>query len=303
MRNFVIFFEEKEGTSPLVRLLDNFATVSVVHQVDNSGWEPFDRHNAGPMSISDLERCLDLVYGGGTVDMASLNRIYTRTAVRPLESLPPGKSIGFKMRFRSPRGTPRLVRSIVRRLGLSRRVVDRVFQRPFRDRMIDVLRKHDVFVFLAVRQDVLRWALSKYHGDGSGKRGHLQFKIASGQISADKLDKILVDCDRLERIIAQCEAEHERKHALMREFKAAGLHVQPLCYEDFVDDKVRYFEHLLNCIDVEVTRQDIDAALQSGTDFKKVHSDRIADFVDNHAEVLEKFGDRFASWQSHASQN
>ena len=32
MRNFIILFNEKAGTSPLVRLLDKFELISVVHQ-------------------------------------------------------------------------------------------------------------------------------------------------------------------------------------------------------------------------------------------------------------------------------
>ena len=46
MRDFIIFFEEKKGTSPLVRLLDNYCGISVVHQTENRGWEPFDRTTA-----------------------------------------------------------------------------------------------------------------------------------------------------------------------------------------------------------------------------------------------------------------
>lgn len=66
MRNFIILFNEKSGTSPLVRLLDKFESISILRQENNSGFEPFDRHNCGLMSLRDLRKCLDIVYGKGT---------------------------------------------------------------------------------------------------------------------------------------------------------------------------------------------------------------------------------------------
>ena len=35
MQNFIILFKGSEGTSPLVRLLDEFDQISIIHQVDN----------------------------------------------------------------------------------------------------------------------------------------------------------------------------------------------------------------------------------------------------------------------------
>jgi hypothetical protein len=49
MNNFIVLFEEKEGTSSLVRLLDNFERVSVVHHKKGGGWEPFDQHNCATL--------------------------------------------------------------------------------------------------------------------------------------------------------------------------------------------------------------------------------------------------------------
>jgi len=84
MRNFIIFFEEKEGTSPLVRLLDNFDQISVVHQVGKDwSWEPFDRHSCGRLSMHDLTQCFDLIFGENLLDMERLNAIYTKTAKAP----------------------------------------------------------------------------------------------------------------------------------------------------------------------------------------------------------------------------
>ena len=102
MNNFIIFFEEKEGTSPLMRLLDNFEKISVLHHAQNIGWEPFDRHNCGPLTLRDLRSCFDILFSGAPIDMARLNGIYGRTAKRPLADVDATKSVGFKMRFHSP---------------------------------------------------------------------------------------------------------------------------------------------------------------------------------------------------------
>ena len=37
-------------------------------------------------------------------------------------------------------------------------------------------------------------------------------------------------------------------------------------------------------------------------DMRKVHSDDISEFVENHREVLDRFGDSFGEWKSEGSQ-
>ncbi|MCJ8270587.1 MAG: hypothetical protein MJK04_14445, partial [Psychrosphaera sp.] len=84
MRNFIIFFTEKEGSTPLVRLLDNFDPISMLHQVDTVAWEPFDVNGCGPMPLKTLETCLNTVYKEGPIDNKKLNDLYTQTAINSL---------------------------------------------------------------------------------------------------------------------------------------------------------------------------------------------------------------------------
>ena len=293
MRNFIILFNEKEGTSPLVRLLDNFDQVSITHQVQNSGWEPFDRHNCGPMPLANLERCLDIVFGEEPIDIDQLNQVYTETAKFPLAEFSKSGAVGFKMRFVPPRNNSPYMASFSPWNRMYRRHAESLFRRM----MIELLSRNNVAVFFAVRQDVLRWGLSKYHGDGTGKAGHLQFKLASGQISRDDIDKIHVDCLRLDKIISTYEEELVRKRRLMEEFKLAGIRTRPLIYEEFLEDKHQYFGQIFEFLDLEVSKEEIDAAINQGEYFKKVHSDNLSDFVENHEEVNEKFGNRFVNWR------
>ena len=295
MRNFIIFFSGKEGTSPLVRLLNNFDQISILHQVNNRGWEPFDAHNCGPMPLRSLKQCLDIVFNNESIDIKQVNNIYTKTSTRPLEEIRKDGVAGFKMRFASP-SNPLHIAAFTSWNKLSKRLFQQYNARSFKSMMIELLKKNNTTVFFAVRQDLLRWALSKYHGDGTGKPGHLQFKLASGEISKEEIGKFHVDCRRLGKIILRCEKVDTQKHQLMEEFKLAGIQVYPLCYEDFLKDKHKYFEQIFKFLELEISKKKIDVALEHGAYFKKVHSDDISDFVVNHQEVLKIFNNRFISW-------
>jgi len=280
MRNFIIFFAEKEGTSPLLRLLNNFEQISIVHQVNREDWEPFDIHNRGAMTLRNLERCLDMVFYRESINFEQLNQIYTGTANEPLEEFSGSEVTGLKMRFTTPGQDSKFWN----------RLPDNFTDSSFRLMMFNVLKRNDVVVFLALRQDILKWALSKYHGDGTGKPGHLQFKLANGKIKRRAIGKIHVDSTRLETIISQCVEAHARKRRLAEDFNLAGIQTHSLIYEDFLTDKQKYLNRILDILELKTSTEEIDAALKKGTYFEKVHSDDITNFVVNHEEVKEKFG-------------
>ena len=156
--------------------------------------------------------------------------------------------------------------------------------------MFDVLKRNDVVVFLALRQEILRWALSKYHGDGTGNPGHLQFKLAKGRIKRNSIGKIHVDSTRFKTTISQCVEAHAYKRRLMEDLKLATIQTHFLIYEDFLTDRRKCLSRILDILELNTSIQEMDAALKKGTYFEKVHSDDITNFVVNHEEVLEKFG-------------
>lgn len=287
-----MFFSEKEGTSVVVRLLNNFPEISIVHQLENKGWEPFDEHNSGAMSLADLKLCLNLVYDSKKFDFEKLNSIYSKTATRSLEPFDgQNTSVGFKMRF-NPHSSHKLDKK-----GLLKRILKS--SPDFESTMIEVLKKNNILVFLMVRQDILRWALSKYHGDGTTKPGHLQFKLASGEISKSDIGKIEVDCDKLEEYIQLCEKEHEDKKKLRKTLMDQGIIVDVLLYEEFLKDDSEYLKNLTSKLELNYSDENIQEAMNSGGYFKKVHSDDISEFVINYEEVLNRFGDRFNDWSSY----
>jgi len=297
MRNFIVFFTEKEGSSPLMHLLDNFPEIDVVHQINNQGWEPLEEHEVGPLSIGKLSRLLDYIYDYRSSSTQRLNKLYTKTSTLPIRQLDRRRSVGFKMRLTPHNYIYPITRSKFQWWNkLWKGILQDKYPHKFRQKVLAAIRKHNLVVFFTVRQDVLRWALSKYHGDGTGKPGHLQFRLATGEISESDINKIHVDCDRLEQVIVDCESKHKQYRRLYEQLVATGVDVHPLKYEEFLDNKQGYFRHLGECLGINWNRPQIDAALARGAYLRKVHSTNIAEFVSNDDEVLEKFGDRFVSW-------
>ena len=297
MNNFIIFFSEREGTSPLVRILNNFDQLNIIHHANGWGWEPFDFHNCGPMSTKSLKRCFELIYGNKPLDMARLNRIYTKTAKTPLEVFDKSKSIGFKMRWRPPKNLLPMASKLPVNFKYFNYSIRKYQMHKFHKLIFQILKKHHIIKFLAIRQNLLNLALSDYHGDGYGNQGHLQFKLATGKITKDDIPKLNVDCDRLEELILRWERVIQRKKQLMEKFERSGIKTYALIYETFCDDKLKYFQEFFSKLNIEVSKEEIETAIRLGSIFKKVHSDDISDFVINHKEVLNRFRDRKITWR------
>jgi hypothetical protein len=278
---FIILFEQKEGSTPMIRLLDNFDSIDIVHQVSNRGWEPFDLHTAGEMPIKNYVRCMDLIFGPKTPYMEELNSIYTATSSRALETFDKRNNVGFKMRLR-----PHHHNKLLRWFRAS----------EFRRKTIDILERHGVTVFVTVRQDVFRWALSMYHGNGTGQPGHLQFKLAKGLIKRSDIPPINVDPDKFRPILGKFENRIEEKRQLIDTLNSRGIRAYPLLYEDFCADKPAFFGKFAESLGIELSAEELRAGLERGTDLKKVHSDDISEFVTNADEILDAFGDRYIRW-------
>jgi hypothetical protein len=299
MRKFILVFTQKEGSSPIIQILDHFDQVSVIHQVQGEGFEPFNDHNCGPMPIASLRACLDIIYGAPPIDFDALNSIYMQTAVRALEEIEPANALGLKMRFVPPAKSWSFLRPIPRLAKKLRPVYVRyqVDYGPFRRMMFDVLSEHSVLVLMAIRQDVFRWALSRYHGDGWGRRGHLQFALKAGDLARENIPRIHVDPERFESVIRHCEALHDRKRRLVSELRASGIMVYPLLYEEFVRDPHQFFTSVLKVLETDVSRDEIDDAIKHGTEFQRVHSGDLSDYVVNHREIENRFAGRFIPWR------
>lgn len=293
----MILFDGREGTTALMQMLNNFDQISVLHHDHQSGWEPFGQKSCESISFRDLEESLKLILNNEAVDVDRFNEIYNKTGKKPLVISNPNGSVGFKMRFEPPRKFAVTLRRLSMWYWGGGKILLDIYSRRFKKMMFDLLKRNNVAVFFAIRQDVLRWALSIYHGDGTGKPGNLQWKLANGAISKDQIGEIDVDCNRLEKIVSRCERSLAIRQELMHELEQAGIKVFPLLYEDFMKDKLSYFQRVCKILGIAITEVEINAAINKGAHFKKVHSNQLSDFVENHQEVMEKFGDRFVSWR------
>ena len=241
-------------------------------------------------SFKNSFRCLNLVFEPGLINSGKLNKIYTRTAERPLDHYDKTDDIGFKMRFALPAERGWLSRFISRR-GPSWLNELRIDQRWYERRLMSLLRKHEIVVLFAVRQDLFRWALSKYHGDGTGSDGHLQFDIAYGRLNVSEVPSIKVDPLHFEKLIDTRRAIVDEKLRLKRKMQDLGIKTEAVIYEEFLADPHAFFHKLFRAIDHPVSDPDISAVLKTGTPFRKVHSEDISEFVVNHREIEAQFGE------------
>jgi hypothetical protein len=303
MKNFILFFEEKEGSTAVMQSLDTLDLVSVVRRETDTGrggWEPFEWFNCGSLGRDRFRRCLHEIYGPQPLNLAQLNSIYMRTARAPIRDFDKARPIGLKMRITPPWDIPNLsAASPYRRseaVDLATKVLRRLNRGNFKRLMAQTLAELNVAVFIMVRQDIFRWAISKYHGDGTGKPGHLQFKLASGAVDSESIPRIAIDPDRFGKLIEKCVELHEVKRWWADGMQEAGISVHALRYEDFVGNRVEFFSSLLKNLGVVIRREELEARLDRGIPLKRVHGSDISEYVANHCEISSLYGERYIAW-------
>jgi hypothetical protein len=301
--NFVLFFEEKEGSTAVIQILSELDQVSVVRRETMSGlggWEPFEWFNCGSLSPDHFRRCLQLIFGQRPVDLAALNSVYTRTARAPLRPFDASRSVGFKMRINPPWDIPRLTAaSPLRRLAAVdylARFLRRAGRNSFKNLMGRACSDLGVVVLVMVRQDIFRWAISKYHGDGTGRPGHLQFRLASGEVEAGGLPMITIDPQKFGRIVDRCVELHKVKRWWADAMRDAGVTVHALRYEEFLSDRIAFFSALLRTLGIRLGDGELDDRLSRQIRLQRVHGSDISEYVSNHREITDRYGGRFIAW-------
>jgi len=284
---FVLLFDAKEGTTAMMQLFQQLPGVSVVRNQSPS-LEPFDRHACREITFDDLKTCLNKVLSAEPADLEQLNQIYMKTAASPLVYDPAKPLIGFKMRLQARRGFQDFIGRFSQNSWLlsNARAIDKKLSAAT---LFKLFKKHRVTVFVVIRKDLLRWGLSKYHGDGSGREGHLQFQLARGKITRDEIPKIHVAPHKLRAIIRKCQWQHREKRGLLNELSRRGIRAFPLFYEDFVADKESFLKGFYTHLGLVPSERDIAHALSKPTNMQRVHSEDISSFVVNHQEILKRF--------------
>jgi len=116
-------------------------------------------------------------------------------------------------------------------------------------------------------------------------------------LKKEDIPKITVNPKRFEKIIQNCEVAHQNKKTLRTQFESCVIRTHPPLYEEFFKNKIQYFQIVFELLVHSISREEIETAIDKGAYFQKVHSVDIAEFVINHQEVIDRFGDRYIEWR------
>ncbi|AYV82343.1 MAG: hypothetical protein Homavirus33_5 [Homavirus sp.] len=227
--------------------------------VDIIGFEPFDNfHMKKPLIGENLTMIFDLLFSKNlTNDFAyyKMNSIYKIYSDKEIDKFDKKKAIGFKMRFRNWE----------------------TIETP--------IIKNNVVVFILVRQDVFKWAISTYDVDCN------QFKLIKGDIEKDPTIKI--DIEKFKSILRICHKNLEERYGLIDMLRKKNVDVCPLYYEEFCNDKKLFFKKMFDKLQIKLTNDELTEFANKPNYFKKVHSDDLKKYVTNYDELKVEFGSKY----------
>jgi len=260
MKNFIIIFSEKSGSSPIIKTLDNFESINTV------GFEPFEQYQfvkegyGKNISLKDFRKCLDIIFSPeeNKDHCDRLNGVLSKYREKENIYFSKKKCFGFKMRLK---------------------------RKDYMKEVYDSIKRRSNVIFFLIRKDIFRWALSKYHGDGTGKEGHMQFDLADNKIDIKNIPKLKVEYKKLMDLIRKCERDNGKKIAELKRLRKKGIRAYPIYYEDFCNKKFEFFKSILQKLEIYISDEEINEALKRDLHFKKVHSNDIRDFVINPQEA------------------
>jgi hypothetical protein len=270
-KNFVILFQEKEGSSAVVECLQCTPGMHVI------GFEPFDRYrflrqdvggNGRDMPHNVMMRCFELIFN------RKIPQEEAETELEQLYGLYNSSGVHAWMK-NSVTAPERLELDREKSLGLKMRVRPTMLHN-----MMEMWKRLDVVVFVMYREDALKWALSKY------KEGHLQFRMARGEL--ESAPKIQVDMNHLRRVLSDCDRSLASKRDMVTTLRKRGIHAELLSYEHFCFNQRAWLEWMLKKLSIKPTPDTLSAALNAPTHLRKVHSDDLQEVVNNY-QALERW--------------
>jgi len=230
--------------------------IQKIKQINILGFEPFDTHHMKTRLVgTDLRRIFDLIYNKSYPTAADHNKqikqIYQKYTTVSVPAVNKSKSVGFKMR-------PRDMTDI-----------------------IPTLKKNGVVVFVLIRRDIARQAVSMC------STNRLQFDLKAGKIEQNP--KHTINLRTLDRNIKTCKHVLKQKQYLINMLKKQGISVHPIYYEEFCKNKLNFFKTFLTKIDVTLSDSELKKLATSQIPFKKVHDNEIKKFVINYTQVVSFF--------------
>ncbi len=245
MKPFIIFFKGQEGSSAIISYLQKLKQTNIL------GFEPFDTHHMKAKLVGeDLKRIFKLIFDKNIKFNYNQNikQIYKKYTDIQINNIDKKKAIGFKMR-------PRELNNIM-----------------------DVIKKNDVTVFVLIRHDICRHAISMC------STNRLQFDLKAGKIQKNPKHKI--DLSILNKNIEICKNVLKQKQYLINMLKKHNINVYPIYYEEFCKNKAKFFNNMLRKLDIKLSQEELQKFASCTIPFKKVHDERIKKFVINYDEVV-----------------
>lgn len=244
-KNFVIFFDGCEGSTAIITHLKQFANIDIIW------FEPFDNcHLKKKLIGKDLNNMFNLVYNNNKFGyMAKINQIYSNYSDKELNNFDKDKSIGFKMRMRN-----------------------------FGD-IKNILKNNDVVVFILMRKNILKWAISLY---GSNT---LQFKLVKKEI--DKNPPMTINFDTLKEKIDLCNKNIEKKYDMFKNIRKEGIETHFIYYEDYCDNKAVFLNSIIKKLNIHMHIESVKNIAEKNIYFQKVHDNDLSKFVTNYDELLK----------------
>lgn len=231
------------------------------------GFEPFDHYRFRQHGADSLmlPRLLKLLFAG---DRAEFCKQIERTGL-PVAGVELGKTQAFKLRLAT-----------------------HITKHPeLKPELLALFQRFNVHLFFVQRKCRLLQQLSAY-------RGHLQFDLKRGEKTIDELRvRIPVDVRKLRKQI-DYDGWYRKKHvSLFNQTHNANPQLSSwLYYEDFLYRKREFLCACLQTLGLSREPKLIDEILAQSDSFRKVHSDRVEDIVENWDEVRREFPEQFEEY-------
>ena len=204
MKDFILFFEEKEGTSAMVRWADRFENINVVHHENGRGWSPWAYHLGHSIRQKEIIDLLTRIYLSR--DMDGLRKHIHK-------SCQTGCLCFERQRLRRAQDALETAKGFY----TGQRVVDVPLnwafkshrQKQYFSAMVELMqRQGGAYVGRSAKH--LQVGALQISRRRSRQRRHLQFKLASGAISKKDIPKVQVNLKRFGKLIDECRRRHNQ---------------------------------------------------------------------------------------------
>lgn len=251
MTDFALLFNEREGSTAMIGALDKITGISCL-RTSKYSYEPFDNWNV-THDVSVMQQIIRKIeYRATAVDLSEQYRLIALQD-QDIYYKPESLVAGFKARFS---------------------------HHPWEK----ILKGSKFHVLMAFRDDIIAQGISRYHGNGSFREGHMQFTFKQGTL----IEPFAVDLGKFSEIVNYIINANNRKKELILRLQENKIPVSVIIYEEFARDPVFLIERILKKVGFKSDRNIIKNCLEKQP-LRKVHSSKLGDFIINFEDINKQF--------------